>query len=232
MKIKFEYPEGATPINDISGLKISWVKTQANLNRVEAENISQAIEKHLMKSINSPLNWFNITNLKKIHNDMFHDVWDWAGSFRVTQTIPGVKPYQIQDALKNLCDDVLYWNTDGSEMTFLEQSARIHHRLVFIHPFQNGNGRFSRIIADRYLKAWKCSIPIWPKEIQNESQARKQYIITLKSADLGNYSLLIDFMKKYGSKNPTLCELLRYDFYKKNIKKNHRPNCYCSWLFS
>ena len=149
MEIKFEYPEGATPIDDISGLKISWIKTQAHLNRVEAENISQAIEKHLMKSIKSPLNWFNIINLKKIHKDMFHDVWEWAGTFRITQTIPGVKPYQIQEALKDLCDDVFYWNTNGCEMTLLEQSARIHHRLVFIHPFPNENVRFSRIITYR-----------------------------------------------------------------------------------
>ena len=36
MSIIFEYPEGATPINDISGLQLSWVNTQGQLNRVEA----------------------------------------------------------------------------------------------------------------------------------------------------------------------------------------------------
>ena len=74
-------------------------------------------------------------------------------------------------------------------------------------------------IADRYLKAWKCSFPLWPREMQNESQSRKQYILSLKSADSGEYNPLVDFMKKCGSKDPTLSELLRYDFYKKNIKK-------------
>ncbi|MFA6119313.1 MAG: hypothetical protein WC688_05300 [Parachlamydiales bacterium] len=29
--IKFEYPEGTTPIHDVSGLKLPWVKTQAKL---------------------------------------------------------------------------------------------------------------------------------------------------------------------------------------------------------
>ena len=220
MEIKFEYPEGATPIDDISELKIPWIKTQSQLNRVEAENISSAIEKYLIKSIKPPINWFNLANLKKIHKDMFYDVWNWAGSFRTTQTIPGIKPYQIQDALRDLCDDVLYWNNDGCEMTFIEQAARIHHRLVFIHPFPNGNGRFSRIIADRYLKSWKCSFPTWPREIQNESQIRTQYIRSLKSADSGDYSLLIDFIKNWGGKDPALNELFGNAFYKKNITKN------------
>ena len=217
MNVTFEYPEGATPIDDISGLKISWVKTQSHLNRVEAENIASAIENHLLKTIPSPLNWFNITYLKKVHKDMFDGVWDWAGSFRYFQTIPGIKPHQIQHALQDLCDDVFYWNNHECEMTFLEQSARIHHRLVFIHPFPNGNGRFSRILADRYLKAWKCSFPVWPSELENKSQTRKQYILSLKSADLGDYSLLIDFMRKYGGKDPSLSELLGYNFYRKSI---------------
>jgi len=217
--IKFEYPEGATPIDDISGLKLSWVKTQAQLNRVEAENILYAIEKYLLKSVSLPINWFDISNLKKIHKDMFFNVWDWAGTFRTTQTNFGISPYQIQNALKDLCEDVFYWNTEGSEMTFLEQAVRIHHRLVFIHPFSNGNGRFSRIVADRYMKAMKCVFPIWPQEIQCQSDVRKEYIFSLKKADIGDYSLLIDFIKKFGAKEPLLNELLADKLFK-NLKRS------------
>ncbi len=217
--IKFEYPEGATPIDDISGLKLPWVKTQDQLNRVEAENISYAIEKYLLKSVSLAANWFNISNLKKIHKDMFVNVWDWAGTFRISQTNFGIFPYQIQNALKDLCDDVFYWNTEGCEMTFLEQAARIHHRLVFIHPFSNGNGRFSRMVADRYLKAMKCVFPIWPQEIQSQSDVRKEYIFSLKKADIGDYSLLIDFIKKFGAKEPLLNELLEAKLFK-NLKRS------------
>ena len=217
--IKILHTEGTTPIDDLSGLKIPWIKNLSDLNRAETENISQAIEKYLIKSVSLPLKWFNVINLKKIHQDMFHEVWNWAGKFRSTQTIPGIKPYQIQSALKDLCDDVFYWNKEGCEMTFIEQSARIHHRLVFIHPFPNGNGRFARIIADRYLKAWKCSFPMWPKDLQNITKIRKQYILSLQAADLGDYSLLIQFMKNCGGQDPTLNTLLKDKFYKKNINK-------------
>ena len=74
--MKFIYPEGATPLDDISGLKVLWVKTQEDLNRVEAENISIAANKYLLKSIGLPSHWFNISTLKQIHKDMFHEVWE------------------------------------------------------------------------------------------------------------------------------------------------------------
>ena len=165
------------------------------------------------------MNWFNISNLKKIHRDMFFNVWDWAGTFRTSQTISGVLTYQIQNALKELSDDVLNWNTEGCEMTFIEQAARIHHRLVYIHPFPNGNGRFSRVIADRYLKSMKCIFPIWPQEIQRNCDARKEYISSLKTADIGDYSLLIDFIKKFGAQEPLLNELVVDKFFR-NLKKS------------
>ena len=47
MNHQFKYPEGATPIDDISGLKLSWIHTQSHLNRAEAENISSAVDKYL-----------------------------------------------------------------------------------------------------------------------------------------------------------------------------------------
>lgn len=220
MDIKFEYPEGATPIDDISGLKISWVKTQKDLNRVEGENIAKATYKYLMKNVSIPQLWFKVTELKKIHKEMFFDVWDWAGNFRTNQTNLGVKPYMIYNFLNELCLDVLYWGEDRCELTFIEQAARVHYKLVSIHPFQNGNGRFSRLVSDRYLKAWKCQFPIWPIELQNDGNLREQYISSLKSADKGDYDALIHFMKTCGAKEPNLSEILGHPFYRQHFKGN------------
>jgi len=133
--MNFFYPEDATPIDDISALKLHWVKTQKDLNHVEAENISNALSKYLIKSVSSPKKWFNISMLKKIHYEMFCNVWSWAGKFRTTQTTPGIQPYQINEALENLCRDVHYWSNKNYCLNLVERAARIHHRLVFIHPF-------------------------------------------------------------------------------------------------
>lgn len=216
--MRFEYPEGATLINDISDLKPDWVKTQDDLNQVEAENISSATSKYLVGSVGLPEKWFTVTFLQKIHHDMLGEVWDWAGTFRRVQTIPGVSPYRIRGDLENLCNDVSFWRHEGAELTFLEQAARIHHQLVFIHPFPNGNGRFARLVADRYLKAWKCPIPHWPTDLNNNGQRRRPYIESLKEADRGNLEPLICYMEDHGGRDPSLSELFGGEFFRKCYK--------------
>ncbi|MFZ0564831.1 MAG: mobile mystery protein B [Chlamydiales bacterium] len=214
----FSYPEGATPIDDISGLKLSWVTTLQDLNIVEAENISFALSKYLLRLIDLPQHWFKLSTLKKIHRDMLGDVWEWAGKFRTTQTSIGIEPYQIPCALEKLCADVQFWCGEACELTLVEQAARVHHQIALIHPYPNGNGRFARLVSDRYLKAWKCPFPTWPTELNRDGRCRKSYIAALKEADAGDHEALIQYMKEYGAKDPDLSELLGHAFFRQNFK--------------
>ncbi len=149
---------------------------------------------------------------------MLGEVWDWAGNFRVANAIPGVSSYKIRSELESLCAEVLFWNSNAVELTLLEQAAKIHHQLVFIHPFSNGNGRFSRIVADRFLKAWQLSSPQWPADLGGDSQYRRNYIDALKSADKGDLELLVGFMENHGAKDPPLNQVLGNSFFKKLYK--------------
>ncbi len=200
MKNRFEFPVGATPISDCSGLIPLWVRDSHDLNRVEAENIMIAQRKYLRGSVSNPNNWFHISELKAIHRAMFGDVWDWAGTYRKSITIPGIHPSLLPIRLAELCLEVLSWLEHPVDLTFVEMAARIHHRLVFIHPFENGNGRFSRLVSDRFLLAFRCPYPIWPNHLNQEGVVRKDYILTLKSADRGDYTALVEFMVKLGSR--------------------------------
>lgn len=200
----FNYPEHATPINDCSGLIPEWVHNIDDLNRVEAENILSAQRKYLRKSVPSPDKWFQIKDLKKIHQEMFGKVWDWAGCFRKSTTSIGIAPHLIAAQLGAFCREVHSWQIESTNMTFIERSARIHHQLVSIHPFENGNGRFSRFVADRFLISYRCPHPIWPEYLNHESTIRQDYIRTLKAADRGDYNLLIEFMKQFGAKDPII----------------------------
>lgn len=214
MATHFEFPEGSTPIFDASGLIPAWVHNLGDLNRVEAENIIDAQRKFLRAPVGEPKNWFRIRELKAIHHAMFGNVWKWAGSYRTSVTSIGVKPNLIPMQLSELCQQVLSWSEHPVELTFVEMAARIHHRLVSIHPFENGNGRFSRLIADRFLLAWRCSYPIWPHLLNQESVVRSKYIQTLKSADKGDYGPLVDLMKELGAADPKLSELIEFRFYR------------------
>lgn len=213
----FEIPEGATPISDYSGLKPTWVRNMRDLNRVEAENIILAQKKFLANPVDDPKNWFNVTDLRRIHKAMFRDVWEWAGSYRESVTSIGIKPTMIPALFADFCAEVRSWSQYPVELTFLEMAARVHHRLVFIHPFENGNGRFSRLVSDRFLLAWRCPHPLWPSHLNQESMERQKYIQALKGADSGDYAPLIEFIKKLGARNPTICELLSNTFFQKRM---------------
>lgn len=217
MKERFEFPEGATSISDCSGLIPLWVHHLNDLNRVEAENIMAAQRKYLRGTVGDPKAWFHVSELRAIHRAMFGEVWEWAGAYRKSLTSIGINPSLIPTQLAELCLEVLSWLEYPVELTFVEMAARIHHRLVFIHPFENGNGRFSRLIADRFLLAFRCQYPMWPSHLNQEGVVRKDYIKTLKSADKGDYAPLVDFMKKLGANDPNLSELIRNSFYRRYI---------------
>lgn len=156
--------------------------------------------------------------LKAIHRDMFGDVWEWAGTYRKSVTTIGIKPGLIPMRLAEFCREVNPWFETPPQLTFVEMAARIHHQLVSIHPFENGNGRFSRLIADRFLLAWKCPYPIWP-DLNVEGLTRRDYIHTLKFADKGEYASLMAFMKRLGASDPKLTELVRDNFYRALMRK-------------
>jgi fido (protein-threonine AMPylation protein) len=77
-----------------------------------------------------------------------------------------------------------------------EIGARFHHRLVFIHPFPNGNGRHSRLMTDVLMKDLGARRFTWGQgSLVSPSDLRKKYITALKSADNGNIKPLLDFVR-------------------------------------
>ncbi|MDX8430955.1 MAG: mobile mystery protein B [Candidatus Algichlamydia australiensis] len=202
MKKKFAFPKNATPLNDCSGLIPNWIHTLNDLNRAEANNILLAQRKYLRGKIKHPKIWFHPKELKNIHKAMFGSVWSWAGIYRKSVTSIGIKPSLIAYNLAKFCLEVSSWFEEDIELSIIEKTARVHHQLVFIHPFENGNGRFSRFIADRFLLSFQGAYPIWPRYLNQDSEDRKEYIRALQEADQGVYTLLINFMKKHGACEP------------------------------
>jgi len=188
----------STMPGDISGLIPTHITTKEQLNEWEAENILAASRKYLGKrvSLNITPEWIN-----KVHYHMFNETYNWAGKTRTTKVnIDDVPPSQINIELKKIIDDIAYWKK--TKMDILEQSARIHHRLVWIHPFKNGNGRHARLVADIFLFNNNHPLPSWPgKNLIEKTDIREKYIKALKKADDGNYAALISFTKKLISNN-------------------------------
>jgi Fic-DOC domain mobile mystery protein B len=194
-------PKGATPIDDASGLLIPSITTLADCNRYEAENIRKATVKYLAGKPSKQLAAFNITWAYRVHADMFGDVWDWAGKKRTSVTNIGIAPIQIETQLFDLFGNINYWS-DEAAMSPEEVSARIHHRAVFIHPFKNGNGRWSRMLANIWLKRNDHPVVVWPEHQINkgESAIRDTYIDAIRAADDGKFAPLIRMHRQYGNR--------------------------------
>lgn len=113
------------------------------------------------------------------------------GVIRKVELSIGVKAYLVGTEIKKLVDDISFWEQHRSFDT-IEIATRIHHRAVQIHPFLNGNGRWSRMLANIYLKQHGLSPAKWNDELlAKENLHRDDYIKALKKADNGDYRDLI-----------------------------------------
>ena len=193
--IDFKYPEEATPIDpdEAEGLLLTHITTHGELNRWEQDNIVEALA-WIDKT--KPTNILNEQFIKQLHKRMFGNVWRWAGQFRRSDKNIGVLWHQVPMCLKNMFDDVAVWIQTQNEFPE-EMAVRFHHRLVWIHPFPNGNGRHARLMADIFMENVLHGSPFtWGKRnLSSPSEYSRRYINALQEADNGNYIPLLEFAK-------------------------------------
>jgi Fic-DOC domain mobile mystery protein B len=199
----FEPIPGETPIDDISGLKFKDVRTRAELNVVEIANITRAIAKYLGKKITARTAPFDYSWCLKLHKEMFGDVWKWAGKPRKSNKNIGVDWQQIEPQLFTLMDNLKFW-AENKTLGVVEQSAHLHFRAVQIHPFENGNGRWSRLLANIWLHRNRHPITLWPEEtIGSKGKLRDEYIAAVQTADEGDMEPLLALHRKFTKEEPS-----------------------------
>ena len=187
----------ATPLDDISGLKLpsDIVYSLKDIYIAEANNIALTTLKYLSAPPSKKVAPFSYKWLSSLHEEMFGNVWDWAGKFRQVELSIGIKAYKVPTALKELTDDMAFWDKNKI-FDIYEIATRIHHKAVQIHPYKNGNGRWSRMLANIYLRQ-NGSMPVkWQEDLlSKENPKRDKYIKALKAADNGDYFSLIEMHK-------------------------------------
>ncbi len=180
------------------GLLLPFITTQGELNAAERINIADAYT--WLDNPRHRKNILSIEFIQNLHTKMFGDVWAWAGQFRKTEKNIGIREYwQIPIELKNLCEDTKVW-IDLSTFKPDEIAVRLHHRLVWIHLFPNGNGRHSRLMADLILETIFHKEPFtWGSLTYSDpSELRRAYIEAIQAADRAGqweYSLLLGFVR-------------------------------------
>ena len=176
-----EQDDANTPLTheEREGLIPSYVTLRSELNEAEQANILEA-EGWAFARKRDVLDERFLTNL---HKRMFGRVWRWAGEFRRTDRNIGIDPYRIQTELRQLLDDCRYW-IEHDTYPPDEIAARFHHRLVFIHPFPNGNGRHARIATDLLLvKLGRPRFSWGQVNLVDPGETRQRYVAALRAAD-------------------------------------------------
>jgi Fic-DOC domain mobile mystery protein B len=189
----FDADADATPLTSIErdGLIPTHVTLRSELNELEQQNIAEADRwafSRQHKVLREPF-------LRNLHRRMFSRVWRWAGTYRTTERNLGIESYRIEPELRQIIDDAQYW-VDHQSYPADESAVRFHHRLVAVHPFPNGNGRWSRFASD--LLATQQGGPrfTWGSaNLQNEGDVRKAYIDALRAADNHDLKPLITFAR-------------------------------------
>lgn len=184
--------EGETPLEDFSGLLVPAKNKQA-LDRYEFLNCLEAEKTYFLAiRVTDKKMPFSFQWLMKVHYQMFGKVWRWAGEPRKTVKNLGVEPHQIGAAIHRFSHDLKTW--ESSEEDPFKISVKIHHRLVWIHPFENGNGRWARFLTNLYLYKKGLRMIYWTQSAQSY---RQNYLQALRMADEDSFDALHDLQKKF-----------------------------------
>ena len=180
-------PDDGTPLTDEErqGLRLP-VLTRKELNRAEAENIIQAMTWLFLSRRLRPESVTREAWLRRLHGRMYAQVWTWAGQYRTTDRNFGVPYWQIRVDLRDLEADAQAWLADTSATRFSDDECAIRfgYRLVVIHPFPNGNGRWSRLASDALIVALGGQRFTWGGVSLTEAgHLRRSYITALQTAD-------------------------------------------------
>lgn len=171
----------ATPLTpeELAGLIPSYITLRRELNAAEQRGILDA--EHWAVARNREV--LDAAFLRGLHRRMFDKVWRWAGAYRTTPRNIGVEAWRIAPELRQLLDDARYW-IEHATYEPDELAIRFHHRLVWIHPFPNGNGRHARLAADLLVMQLGRIRFTWGSDsLVAASEVRRRYVEALRAAD-------------------------------------------------
>lgn len=181
---------GATPIDpdEAVGLIPSHIHRVAQLDQWEHENILAGelwVFGHKRSAVLSE------PFVRTLHKTMFDRTWRWAGTYRKSGKNIGVAPHSIATGVADAVGDAAHW-LEKSVFPLDETAIRLHHRLVSVHPFPNGNGRHARLFANTLLHQYDAPPLTWGRlTFNNVKDARLAYLDAIRAADRQEYGGLL-----------------------------------------
>lgn len=130
--------------------------------------------------------------IKTLHSLIIQDInKNIAGTYREKDVfITGTdhNPPSALDVPVKMQEFAKWAKNNYKKMNIVEYSAIVHHKFVYIHPFEDGNGRTGRLLMNVFLMQYGFPLVIIQKN------DRQKYYRVLAKADQGDYKPLVRFI--------------------------------------
>ncbi|MBI5356751.1 Fic family protein [Candidatus Collierbacteria bacterium] len=193
-------PKGATSYKETA----FGIIPRSKLLNLELEGTKRGLEFIYRLVERYPATEITSKIILKIHQESFGWIFpSWAGKYRTIRVEfsgkEAISSYQISELIINLCAGLkerlkgLNSTSDKYPEEIIELLAWFQHRFVWIHPFQDYNGRVARMLTILIL----LILGLPPVEIMaGTGSDREKYLNAMYSADEGDYSKLEDLLGK------------------------------------
>jgi fido (protein-threonine AMPylation protein) len=183
------YGETPLPHDELTALIPSVVEildkpiTKAAVYDLEQGVQDQVSEELLAAAIEGSLLLDELLNdyfLRDLHTSLYGDIWVWAGRFRQHEVNIGVAPEQIAVELRSCLDNIRFRWAHTNDWTARVLGITTHAETVRIHPYTDGNGRTTRLLADlTFIAAQNDAAWQYDWDVDKE-----EYIRLLRSFDI------------------------------------------------
>ena len=159
--------------------------THRAINEAEASGIARA--ETFLTELDYPLE-ISVPFIRTLHQTAFGHLYDWAGQWRISTPNVGAylppPPVKIPQLMYEFEDELRFRMSNTQAAAPAEVAlvlAYAHHRLVFIHPFTNGNGRTARLLTNALAYHFGyAEVILYQREA---GDSRKKYLQAIQHGD-------------------------------------------------
>ena len=168
------------------------IKGRPLKDHLEAKDHQEALEYLYSLAEKGKRNAFSEQVIRALHQLVMRETdREWAGKYRNSNVIIAGADHSPLDALDvpTEMEKLIKWlKQNKKRLRAIEMAALLHHKLVYIHPFFDGNGRTARLAMNLLLMQEGYPLAI---VLKND---RGKYYRVLQQADKGDFIPFIRFV--------------------------------------
>jgi len=186
------------PESNNSVLKnLCGITTVAEMEKAETLALLQTTEEMLDRFDQD--HCFTEGDICSMHRTWLGNIYSWAGSYRQVMMSKGGFPFAAPAYVPKLMEifekDILARHTPchGDDDNVALSLAIVHVELVLIHPFREGNGRLSRLLA--ILMGLQAGLPMLVFD-EMEGARREAYFAAVRAGVGEDYKPMANIFKR------------------------------------